>query len=263
MDLGLKGKVAVVTGGTSGIGLATARLFLAEGAVVAICGRDPTRLAAAKSSLLGNAAERELFALQCDVLDRDAVSRFAAAVEGWSGRCDILVNNAGQARMSTFADTSDEAWREELELKFFSQIYPVRAFRHLLDKSDVAAILAVNSLLAYQPEPYMVATAAARAGAQNLVKSLAREFAPRIRVNSVMLGLIDSGQWERRFVARKDPAQTREQWYGEIARTRQIPMERLGEPEEVARAIAFLCSPAAGFITGAQLEISGGTSRHI
>ena len=263
MDLGLKGRVAVVTGGTSGIGLATARLFLAEGAAVAICGRDPSRLAAAKSSLLGNAAERELFALQCDVLDRDAVGRFAAAVEAWSGRCDILVNNAGQARMLTFADTSDEAWREELELKFFSQIYPVRAFKHLLDNSDAAAILAVNSLLAYQPEPYMVATAAARAGAQNLVKSLAREFAPRIRVNSVMLGLIDSGQWERRFVARKDPSQTREQWYGEIARTRQIPMGRLGEPEEVARAIAFLCSPAAGFITGAQLEISGGTSRHI
>jgi NAD(P)-dependent dehydrogenase (short-subunit alcohol dehydrogenase family) len=263
MDLGLKGKVAVVTGGTSGIGLATARLFLAEGAAVAICGRDPSRLAAAKSSLLGNAAERELLALQCDVLDRDAIGRFEAAVEAWSGRCDILVNNAGQARMSTFADTSDETWREELELKFFSQIHPVRAFKHLLDKSDAAAILAVNSLLAYQPEPYMVATAAARAGAQNLVKSLAREFAPRIRVNSVMLGLIDSGQWERRFVARKDSSQTREQWYGEIARTRQIPMGRLGEPEEVARAIAFLCSPAAGFITGAQLEISGGTSRHI
>jgi len=117
--------------------------------------------------------------------------------------------------------------------------------------------------LAYHPEPYMVATAAARAGAQSLVKSLAREFAPRIRVNSVLLGLIDSGQWERRFAAREDLAQTREDWYADVARIRHIPMERLGEPDEVARAIAFLCSPAAGFITGAQLEISGGTSRHI
>ena len=263
MDLGLQDKVAVVTGGTSGIGLATARLFLAEGAAVAICGRDQARLAAAESALLGNAAEKRLFAVQCDVLDKDAVARFAQAVEQWTGRCDILVNNAGQARMSTFADTTDEAWREELELKFFSQIHPVRAFKPLLDKSDTAAILAVNSLLAYQPEPYMVATAAARAGAQSLVKSLAGEFAPRIRVNSVLLGLIDSGQWERRFVARKDPAQSRADWFAEIARTRHIPLERLGEPDEVARAIAFLCSPAAGFITGAQLEISGGTSRHI
>ena len=263
MDLGLQDKVAVVTGGTSGIGLATARLFLAEGAAVAICGRDQARLAAAKSALLGNAAEKRLLAVECDVLDKDAVARFARAVEQWSGRCDILVNNAGQARMSTFADTTDEAWREELELKFFSQIYPVRAFKPLLDRSDTAAILAVNSLLAYQPEPYMVATAAARAGAQSLVKSLAGEFAPGIRVNSVLLGLIDSGQWERRFVARKDPAQSREDWFAEIARSRHIPLERLGEPDEVARAIAFLCSPAAGFITGAQLEISGGTSRHI
>jgi NAD(P)-dependent dehydrogenase (short-subunit alcohol dehydrogenase family) len=260
MDLGLQDKVAVVTGGTSGMGLATARLLLREGAAVAICGRDQARLAAAKASLLGNAAEKKLLAMACDVLDKDAVARFAAAVEQWSGRCDILVTNAGQARMSTFADTSDDAWREELELKFFSQIYPIRAFKPLLERSDAAAILAVNSLLAYEPEPHMVA---ARAGAQSLVKSLAREFAPRIRVNSVMIGLVDSGQWERRFVMRKDQAQTREAWIADIARDKHIPMERLGEPDEVARVIAFLCSPAAGFITGAQLEISGGTSRHI
>ena len=264
MDLGLNGKVAVVTGGTSGIGLATARLLLAEGAAVAICGRDEARLAAAKSTLLGNAAEKTLLALQCDVLDKDAVGRFAAAVEQWSGRCDILVNNAGQARMSTFADTTDEAWREELELKFFSQIHPIRAFKPLLDKSDTAAIMAVNSLLAYQPEPYMVATAAARAGAQSLVKSLAREFAPRIRVNSIMLGLVDSGQWQRRFDgAQGQDADARGLVSPRSRAARHIPMERLGEPDEVARAIAFLCSPAAGFITGAQLEISGGVSRHI
>ena len=126
MDLELRDKVAVVTGGTSGIGLATARVFLGEGALVAICGRDPTRLAAARSALLGNEPHERLLALQCDVLDKQAVERFATAVEQWSGRCDILVNNAGQARLTTFAETTAEAWREELELKFFSPIISIK-----------------------------------------------------------------------------------------------------------------------------------------
>jgi len=263
MDLGLREKVAVITGGSSGIGLATARLMLAESACVAICGRDEARLEAAKASLLKEAPSERLLAVRCDVLREAEVAEFASHVDGWKGRCDILVNNAGQARMSTFAETTDEAWRQELELKFFSQIYPVRAFKPLLDKSDTAAILAVNALLAYQPESYMVCTSAARAGVQNLIKSLAREFAPRIRVNAVLLGLVDSGQWQRRFAAREDQSQSRDAWYADLARSRHIPLERLGHPEEVASAIAFLCSPAASFITGAQLEISGGASRYM
>ena len=109
----------------------------------------------------------------------------------------------------------------------------------------------------------MVCTSAARAGVQNLVKSLAREFAPKIRVNSVLFGLIDSNQWQRRFEARADKAQTREAWFGELARSKSIPLGRLGVPEEAARAIVYLASPAASYVTGAQLEISGGISHFI
>lgn len=262
MDLGLNHKVAVVTGGSSGIGLATARLLLGEGARVAICGRDAERLGAAVKSL--GAKPDALLAETCDVLDANAVKAFADKVAGWSGgRVDLLVNNAGQGRVSTFANTTDAQWREELELKFFSQLLPLRAFKPLLDAASKPAIVAVNSLLSLQPEPHMVATSAARAGVQNLLKSLATEFAPHIRVNSILLGLVDSGQWQRRFEARTDKTQTREQWFGALARDKHIPLQRLGVPDEPARAIVFLGSPAASYITGANLEVSGGVSRFI
>jgi NAD(P)-dependent dehydrogenase (short-subunit alcohol dehydrogenase family) len=261
MELGYRDRVAVVTGGTSGIGLATAKLLLAEGARVAICGRDMARLLDARAALDGG---DRLLACTCDVLDRARVEGFARTVAEWGGGAlDLLVNNAGQGRVSTFADTRDEDWTAELHLKLFSQVLPIRAFRPLLDRAAAPAIVAVNSLLAIQPEPHMVCTSAARAAVQNLMKSLATEFAPHIRVNSILLGLVDSGQWQRRFEARADSSQTREQWYGTLAREKRIPLGRLGRPEEPARAIAFLGSPAASYVTGASLEVSGGVSRHI
>lgn len=263
MDLALAGRVIAITGGTSGIGLAAAGVFLEEGADVSLCGRDEGRLIAARESLAAKFGDTRVLAVRCDVTKADETAAFASAVHNWRGRADVLVNNAGQGRMSTFATTTDEQWRDELELKYFSQIYPVRAFLPMLEASDAAAIVAVNSLLAYQPEPYMVCTSSARAGVQSLLKSLATEFAGRIRVNSVVLGLIDSGQWERRFQAREDKNQTRDEWIAALAKSKHIPVGRLGRPEEVARAIAFLASPRVGYVTGAALEISGGVSRYI
>jgi NAD(P)-dependent dehydrogenase (short-subunit alcohol dehydrogenase family) len=244
VDLGLRNRIAVVTGGSSGIGFTAARLLLDDGARVAICGRDAERLATVKKRL--DAGSSAVLAAPCDVLEVRRIEAFTQEVNASSrGRVDILVNNAGQGRVSTFTDTSDAQWCEELNLKFFSQIRPVRAFRHLLDASDAPAIVAVNSLLSLQPEPHMVCTLAARAGVQNLLKSLAAEFAPRIRVNTVPLGLVDSGQWRRRFEGRDNKRQSREDWFAALAKDSHIPLGRLGRPDEAARAIVFLGSPAA------------------
>lgn len=263
MDLGYQDKVAVVTGGSSGIGLATAEQLLKENAKVVICGRNLERLQHAKDLLSRKLPNGKIYTQICDVLNQEAVYNLANFVASELGQCDLLVNNAGRGFVSTFEKTSHQDWRTELELKFFSQIYPIEAFRHMLLQSNQGAIVAVNSLLAFQPEPHMVCTSAARAGVQNLLKSLSVELAPKIRVNSILVGLIESGQWERRFESRADKNQSRENWFSELAEKRKIPMGRLGLPQEAANAIVFLGSNAARYITGTFIEVSGGLSRFV
>jgi NAD(P)-dependent dehydrogenase (short-subunit alcohol dehydrogenase family) len=263
MDLGLNGKTAVVTGGSSGIGLATAEVLLAEGARVAICGRNVERLRKAEAGLVARHGRDRVLAHPCDVTKAADTAALAAAIETAFGALDIAVNNAGEGRLSKFADTTDEAWWAELEQKYFGQINSLRSFIPLLQKGRDPAIVGINSLLALQPEPHMVCTSAARAGVQSLLKSMSVELAPLVRVNTIVLGVIESGQWHRRFETMGKPGQTREDWLVEQAKMRHIPLARFGKPEEVARAAAFLASPAAAYITGATLEISGGVSRFI
>src|SRR4051812_27537954 len=260
MDLGVKDKVAIVTGGSSGIGFATAGLLLGEGAKVAICARGEEKLQAALLQLQAEYVDAEALAQPCNVLDEKQVQSFVESVTGRWGGVDILVNNAGRGRQTTFMETTDEAWREELNLKFFSVIYPIRAVYPSMKGRGGGRIININAVLSRQPEPHMVATSAARSGVLNLTKSLSTEFAAdNILVNSINVGTINSGQWKVRYqkYSQGGGSMSEEEWLNEEANKRTIPLGRIGQPEEVAQAIVFLASAGASYITGASLDIAG------
>ena len=124
-------------------------------------------------------------------------------------------------------------------------------------------IVCVGSLISQQPEPKLVATSAARAGQLNLIHSMAMEFAPTIRINSILIGTVDSGQWRRRFEAEEVIDESYESWMIKQAQIKGIPLGRFGKPEEAANAIFFLGTPLSSFTTGSTIDISGGYSRHV
>ncbi|MFD6435926.1 SDR family oxidoreductase [Streptomyces venezuelae] len=256
MDLGLADRTYLVTGGSSGVGLATVRALLDEGANVATCGRDADRL---KS--IGT--HERLFTAPCDVRDAAAVREFTGAAAHAFGGVDGIVNNAGQSRMKRLDETTEDDWRDELELKFAGVLNPLHAARPYLRASTAASVVNVNAVLAKQPEPRLITTSAARAGILNLSASLARELAPDgIRVNSVCLGLVDTGQWTRRHAA-AGSALPYEEWQARLAADRGVALGRLGRADEVAYAILALLSPRASYITGTSIDVCGGVCRGI
>lgn len=261
MDLGLADRTIVVTGGSSGVGLATVRALLDEGARVATCGRDAGRLAEAAAGL--GAASGRLLTGVCDVRDADAVRGFVRRTAEEFGGIDGLVNNAGQSRMKGLDDSTAEDWRDELELKFAGVLHPLQAARPHLAASGAASVVNINAVLAKQPETRLITTSAARAGILNLSKSLSAELAgDGIRVNSVCLGLVDTGQWTRRHAA-ADSGLSYEDWQAELAGDRGIALGRLGRAEEVAYAVVALLSPRASYITGTAIDVCGGVGRSI
>jgi NAD(P)-dependent dehydrogenase (short-subunit alcohol dehydrogenase family) len=254
VDLELEGSRIVVTGGSSGIGLATVRALIAEGAFVATCARDGSRLASATSGM----DVARLFARRCDVLDARACDEFVAEAVDFLGGLDGLVNNAGRGRPGGLADLSDAAWSEELEGKIFSVLHPLRAALPHLRRSAHPRVVNVSAVTAREPQPELLGVSAARAALSNLSRGLASELlADGIMVNTVSLGVIATGRARERHRA-SAPDQPFDVWAGAEARRRRVPLGRLGEPEEAAVAIVWLLSPLASYITGATLDVAGG-----
>lgn len=260
MDLHLHGRRILITGASSGIGLATATMLAGEGARLALCARDEPRLRAATAHL---AKITDVVTASCDVTHKPSVERFVSEAVDRLGGLDSVVCNAGRSLMSTLDETSDDEIRTEFDLKIFGALNVVRATRKALASSDSGSIVIVNAILSRQPESRLAITAAARAGLLNLSRSLANDLAAEhIRVNSVLLGLIDTGQWQRRY-ADSDTELDFEEWSADIAADRGISLGRFGTAEELAFPITTMLSPLSSYITGASLDVGGGVHRYV
>jgi len=261
MDLGLSGKVAIVTGGSDGIGKAAARALVGEGANVAICARRPDVLEAAAAEIAA-AGPGEVLAISCDVsVESKVQAAVAQVVERWGG-VDILVNNAGTSAAGKFEDILDEVWNADLQLKLYGAIYCSRAaLPHLKRASGGGRIINVTTHGGKAPSAGSLPTSAARAAGLALTKAMSRDYAADgVLVNTVCIGLIKSGQIYSRFERQReaDPSLTEEGYWNALGA--RIPLGRVGEAQEAGDVICFLASARASYLTGTAVNIDGGSS---
>jgi len=262
MKLGIEGKTAYVTGAATGIGREVVRLLAAEGAsvfAVDIAGD------ALNEYVLGDALDTVTTHV-ADLSTGDGCRGAAATFLAQAGRGpDILVNNVGIGRMRLFEELEDADWDRTFQLNFFAMQRTSRALIPEMAKLGEAAVVNVASDLAFQPEPVFVDYAAAKAAMVNTSRTLAQTYAPAVRVNAVCPGPIWTPLWSRPggFLETIEKAYDRkgDDAVQALIDDRGIPMGRMGTPEEVARAVVFLASPAASFITGSTLGVNGGTVR--
>ena len=254
MDLGLKGKIAVITGGSDGIGRATAILLAREGAKVAICARGEENLNATAAEIKKFGGE--VLAVSADMFkSEDIVRLFDTVIKHW-GSVDILVNNAGTSQRGNFLEISDQQWHDDIELKVFGAIRCTRLAIPHMKKRGGGRIINITISSAKQPGAGSMPTSMSRAAGLVLTKSLSKEYAPdNILVNTVCIGKIKSGQHDRRMVRE---SRSSEKYYND--ESKQIPMGRFGEAEEAASAIVFLASSAASYVTGTSINLDGGMS---
>ncbi len=259
MDLGLNGKVAIITGGSEGIGRAAAQSLGREGASVVICARRAEVLNQTAQDV-AEATGAQIVPVVGDVTNVQDVERLVQTAVDKFGRLDVLVNNAGTSAAGAFESVTDEAWQYDLDLKLFGAIRATRAAIPHLRKAGGGSVINIINLGAKQPGARSVPTSVSRAAGMALMKALSKELATdNIRVNAINIGLIKSGQNQRRWESLGRPG-TLEEFYTENARRMGIPLGRVGEADEVGDLIAFLCSSRGAYISGVSINMDGGTS---
>jgi NAD(P)-dependent dehydrogenase (short-subunit alcohol dehydrogenase family) len=245
----LNGKIALVTGGTSGIGLATAALFLSEGAQVVVVGNDPERLKTAAAAL----GESGL-ALQADLRRSTDIDRLIDTVRKRYGRLDILFANAGLGRAAPLEAVTEAQIDEQFTVNFKGLFFTVQKSVPLMEKG--ASIVLTTSFLNTVGTPGLSILSATKAAVRSLARTLGAELAPRgIRVNAVSPGPISTPFAGKLGLSDQDlkaMAETVEA---------QVPLQRFGESEEVACAALFLAGPDSSFVTGTELVVDGGLSQ--
>jgi 3-oxoacyl-[acyl-carrier protein] reductase len=255
MELGLRGKVALITGGSKGIGLGTALALAAEGARIAICARSLDDLRAAAEQIVDKTGA-EVHYIQSDITsEADCKKAVKETVERFGG-LDILVNNAGTSAARPFEEVETEGWAYDLDLKLFGAIHCSKAAIPHLRKSGKGAIVNISTSSAKTPAASSLPTTVSRAAGMALTKAMSKDLASdNIRVNAVCIGLIRSDQIEKGW-RNRHPELTWEQFAQDPSH--QIPLGRIGETEEAARVIVFLVSEAASYVTGTAVNVDGG-----
>lgn len=262
MDVRMDGRVAVITGASTGLGLAMAKEFAASGASVALLARKADVLAQAKAEVAKAAgkANIKIEAYSCDVSQAAPIAETWKKIEAEFGKVDIVVNNAGIAHAKPFDAITDEDWQADIDLKLFAAIRMIRHALPGMRERKWGRIVNVLNTYAKAPAPNSMPTSVSRAAGLALTKVLSQENAKdNILVNAMLVGLIESDQWVRRHKTAAGEGKTYEEFLAGMAKGR-IPIGRMGKAEEFARMACFLCSDAGSFITGVAINVDGGAS---
>lgn len=257
MNLKLKGRNALVTGSSRGLGYAAARLLAQEGANVVINGRNPQDAQDA-ARRIAETSTAQVIAAAGDVTDPTFPQALVEKTVTAFGGLDILIANAGGPPAGPFESFDDDTWRQAIDLSFMSQVRLIRAALPYLQRSDAASVLTITSYSVKQPIPNLVLSNSIRAATVGLTKTLALELgADGIRFNSILPAWTET---ERIQQLMQDRATRNGTTVAEEIekQARESAIGRIGRPEEFANAAVFLVSPAASYITGVMLTVDGG-----